>query len=113
MNPDAMEPFALALLDYFRGNESAAFVVRRDDGLNTTLPAGHFFRAPDEFSAIENAAIGLCKGRVAINHLRTVSSRDISHRSLAAISATTAPKTSTGIRDHTRATRGASRLTLR
>jgi SAM-dependent methyltransferase len=64
MNPEAMEPFALALVDYFRGNESAALIIRRDDGLDVTLPASHFFRAPDDFSAIENAALGLCKGRV-------------------------------------------------
>ena len=64
MNPEAMEPFGLALLDYFRGNESATFVVRRDDGLHTTLPAGHFFQAPEDFSDIDNAALGLCKGRV-------------------------------------------------
>jgi 2-polyprenyl-3-methyl-5-hydroxy-6-metoxy-1,4-benzoquinol methylase len=64
MNPEAMEPFALALLDYFRGNESAAFVVRRDDGIETTLPAGHLFQAAEDFSDVDNTALGLCNGRV-------------------------------------------------
>ena len=64
MNPEAMEAFALGLVDYFRGNESAALIIRRDDGFDVTLPASHFFRAPDDFSAIENAALELCKGRV-------------------------------------------------
>lgn len=64
MDPEAMEPLGLALLDYFQGNPSAALVIRRDDGVETALPAGHFFRGPDDFSAIENTALGLCKGRV-------------------------------------------------
>lgn len=64
MDSEAIEPFGLALLDHFQGNSSAALTIRRDDGVQTVLPAGHFFRAPDEFSAIENTALGLCRGRV-------------------------------------------------
>jgi SAM-dependent methyltransferase len=64
MNPEDMEPLGLALADYFGGNASATLIIRREDGLETTLPASHFFRAPDEFSAIENAALDRCRGRV-------------------------------------------------
>ena len=64
MHPEALEPHGLALRDYFRGNTSATLIIRRDDGVETALPVGHFFRAPDAFSAIENMALGLCKGRV-------------------------------------------------
>ncbi len=64
MDSEAIEPFGLALLGYFRGNRSATLTIRRNDGVETILPAGRFFRAPDEFSAIENTALDLCRGRV-------------------------------------------------
>ena len=64
MNADAPEPFGLALLDYFQGNASAELVIHRDDGVDATLPASHFFRGPDGFSSIDNAALALCQGRV-------------------------------------------------
>ena len=38
--------------------------VRRDDGLEYALPVGHFFRAPAEFTSLENAALARCRGRV-------------------------------------------------
>ena len=64
MNLEAMEPLGLALADYFQGNTSAALIIRRDDGVGTTLPVRHFFRGPDDFSAIENMALDLCNGWV-------------------------------------------------
>jgi len=63
MNPEAMRPFGLSLLDYIRGNESAAISIIRDDGLVTPLPASGFFRDPREFN-IESIALGLARGRV-------------------------------------------------
>lgn len=64
MNPDAMRPHGLALQAYFRGETGATLLIRRDDGLEMPLPVGHFFRSPKEFSAIEIAALRLCRGTV-------------------------------------------------
>jgi len=64
MNGGASEPFGLALLDYFQGNASAELVIHRDDGVDAPVPASHFFRDPDEFSALDHAAIAVCRGRV-------------------------------------------------
>jgi 2-polyprenyl-3-methyl-5-hydroxy-6-metoxy-1,4-benzoquinol methylase len=63
MNPEAMRPFGLSLLDYFRGNKLAVMSIVRDDGLVTPLPASGFFRDPREFN-IESIALGLARGRV-------------------------------------------------
>ena len=64
MNPLAMEPFGLALLDYYNGNSNAEILFRRDDGKEVVLPVSYFFRNSDDFSIIENMAVKLCKGRV-------------------------------------------------
>jgi SAM-dependent methyltransferase len=64
MNLDALDPFGLALWEHFQGNTSAVLTIKRDDGVDATLPAGHFFRPPGEFSAIENLALKQCRGRV-------------------------------------------------
>jgi len=61
---DAMTPFGGALLAYARGDRTACVVVRRDDGLEVQLPAGHFFRAEADFSPIESAALDRCRGHV-------------------------------------------------
>lgn len=64
MDLKPMEPYGLALLDYFNGNHSATTVVHRDDGQDVGLPASVFFRGVAEFSAIEREAIDLCFGKV-------------------------------------------------
>jgi SAM-dependent methyltransferase len=64
MNPNAMTPFGLALLAYFRGETSAQIGIRRDDGFEDPLPMNQFFRSVDEFIPIEFAAIELCQGHV-------------------------------------------------
>lgn len=64
MDPASVTPYALALLDYARGGSSSTVALRRSDGLETPLPAAHFFRSPDEFSPIERAALERCRGRV-------------------------------------------------
>lgn len=64
MDPAALTPHGLALLAYFEGDSDARLVIRRDDGVETPLPARHFFRAPAEFTDVERAALDLCEGRV-------------------------------------------------
>ena len=64
MDLDALMPFALALVEFLEGDAEAELTVRRDDGLESPIPVSHFFRAPAEFSAIENAAIDRCRGSV-------------------------------------------------
>lgn len=59
-----MAPFGRALLAFARGDRTACVLVRRDDGLEVQLPAGHFFRAEADFSPIESAALDRCRGRV-------------------------------------------------
>jgi SAM-dependent methyltransferase len=64
VNPQAMEPFGIALLAYFEGCTNAELIVRRDDGKEAPLPVSLFFREPSDFTAIEKAAIELCKDHV-------------------------------------------------
>ena len=64
MNPNAMTPFGLALIAYFRGETSAQIGIRRDDGLEDPMPVSQFFRSVDEFIPIEVAAIERCQGHV-------------------------------------------------
>lgn len=58
-----MRPFGQALLAYLEGDSEAELTLRRDDGLEVALPAGFFFRAPEEFSALERLALERCRGR--------------------------------------------------
>ena len=60
----AMRPHGEALLAYAEGNTDAQLIIRRDDGLETPLPVGLFFRSPAEFSPIEVAALQHCHGHV-------------------------------------------------
>ena len=64
MDPKAMQPHGLALLAYQRGDKEAQVFVRRDDGHAGPLPAAHFFRQPDDFSAIEKLALENCMGSI-------------------------------------------------
>ncbi|MBI4584717.1 MAG: methyltransferase domain-containing protein [Planctomycetes bacterium] len=64
MDPKAMEPHGLALLAYFEGDAAAELIIRRDDGQESSLPAGYFFREPAEFTSIEKTALARCKGHV-------------------------------------------------
>jgi SAM-dependent methyltransferase len=58
------KPHGEALLDYFKGETSAEVVVHGDDGETETVPIRVFFRGPADFSALEEAALDLCRGRV-------------------------------------------------
>jgi SAM-dependent methyltransferase len=64
MDIDAMTPNGLALLSYFEGQVESEITVRRDDGIETSLPARHFFRTSAEFSPLEITALRLCRGHV-------------------------------------------------
>jgi SAM-dependent methyltransferase len=64
MDAEAMEPYGLALTNFFGGERSATLIIRRDDGYADDLPVSHYFREPPEFSAIEEAALARCRGRV-------------------------------------------------
>jgi SAM-dependent methyltransferase len=64
MDAEAMEPYGQSLLDFFNGDISAKFVVHRDDGLTSDLPASVFFRKPSDFSPLEQMAMKLCRGYV-------------------------------------------------
>ncbi|MBI3085328.1 MAG: methyltransferase domain-containing protein [candidate division NC10 bacterium] len=64
MNSEPWKPHGIALLDYFHGDASAQVVVHGDDGETEVVPISVFFRGPAEFSALEEAALDLCRGRV-------------------------------------------------
>lgn len=63
MNPEAMKPFGLSLLDYYRGNRTATMTIIRDDGLAVQLPASGFFRDAQELK-IEHFALDMAYGRI-------------------------------------------------
>jgi SAM-dependent methyltransferase len=63
MNPEAMGPYGKALLDYHRGDLSAAVTMVRNDGWSTTLPMSAFFRAAGAFE-LEQRALDLCTGKI-------------------------------------------------
>lgn len=64
MKSAAWKPHGAALFDYFKGERSAEVKVHGDDGETETVPIRVFFRGPAEFSALEEAALDLCRGRV-------------------------------------------------
>jgi SAM-dependent methyltransferase len=64
MDPQMMEPYGAALLAYFEGDAGAEMLIHRDDGRQFRMPAGHFFREPSAFTAIEKAALRHCAGQV-------------------------------------------------
>ncbi len=57
-------PHGKALLDFYNGDTSAEAVVHEDDGETEVVPIRVFFRGPSEFSALEEAALDLCRGWV-------------------------------------------------
>lgn len=64
MDPAAMDPHGMALSAHFGGKHEAQLMIRREDGVESVLPAGYFFRAEREFTPIECAALDLCTGYV-------------------------------------------------
>jgi SAM-dependent methyltransferase len=63
-DPAPWSPHGQALLDYFHGEHSAQVVVHEEGGESEVVPVRVFFRGPSEFSALEEAALDLCRGRV-------------------------------------------------
>ena len=57
-------PHGAALRDFLAGNLDAEVIVRAEDGEEERTPARVFFRGPAEFSALDEAALDLCRGRV-------------------------------------------------
>lgn len=64
MLADSMAPHGKALLAFFEGDQSAELTIRRDDDLESLVPAGHFFRSVAGFSRLELAALDRCSGTV-------------------------------------------------
>ena len=63
MNPEAMKPFGLALVDYYKGNLSATVITYRDDGLRIEMPISSFYRESTDID-IDRIALENCQGRV-------------------------------------------------
>ncbi|MFI5339105.1 MAG: class I SAM-dependent methyltransferase [Candidatus Methylomirabilales bacterium] len=64
MDSAPWRPHGRALLDFYSGDTSAEVVTHGDDGETEVVPIRVFFRGPSEFSALEEAALDLCRGRV-------------------------------------------------
>ncbi|MFX1278082.1 MAG: class I SAM-dependent methyltransferase [Promethearchaeota archaeon] len=58
-----MEPFGLALKEFYQGNEQAKVIFLRDDGLRDEYFVSHCFRTERDFSSIEKKALDLCYGK--------------------------------------------------
>ncbi|MFX0030219.1 MAG: class I SAM-dependent methyltransferase [Candidatus Hermodarchaeota archaeon] len=59
-----MEPFGLALKEFYKGNEQAKVIFLRDDGLRDEYFVSQCFRNEQDFSTFDNKAIDLCYGKV-------------------------------------------------
>jgi SAM-dependent methyltransferase len=57
-------PHGAALRDFLAGDLDAEVIVRAEDGEEERTPARVFFRGPADFSALDEAALDLCRGRV-------------------------------------------------
>ncbi|MHA2324289.1 MAG: class I SAM-dependent methyltransferase [Promethearchaeota archaeon] len=64
MNLKSMEPFGLALEEFYNGNKQAKVIFHRDDGLKDDYFVSQCFRSEKDFSTIERQAVDLCYGRV-------------------------------------------------
>ncbi|MCX5735704.1 MAG: methyltransferase domain-containing protein [candidate division NC10 bacterium] len=64
MTHPSWAPHGAALRAFLAGREDAEIVVRGEDGEEERTPARVFFRGPEEFSSLEEAALDLCRGRV-------------------------------------------------
>jgi SAM-dependent methyltransferase len=64
MQVNSMELYGRSLHDFLNGDVSAKILVHRDDGYTGDLPVSVFFRTPEDFSPLEQAAMQLCRGDV-------------------------------------------------
>ncbi|MHA1645967.1 MAG: class I SAM-dependent methyltransferase [Promethearchaeota archaeon] len=59
-----MEPFGLALTDYYTGKVVGELIMHRDDGSKDKHPVEYYFREPSDFSLMEKEALEICKGKI-------------------------------------------------
>lgn len=59
----AGSPYSQAMLDYWRGDKEATYIIRRDDDFFDTIPAAESF-AGEPFSPLEELAVERATGRV-------------------------------------------------
>lgn len=59
-----MEPYGLALKDYWEGNKLAKVIIHRDDGLKEDYFVSNCFRKPEDFSEQDKKALKSCFGKV-------------------------------------------------
>ena len=64
MSQKSMEPYGLALKDFYNGNKNVKIVFHRDDGLREEAPIIFYFRNQNNFTSLEKLANKLCQGRV-------------------------------------------------
>ncbi|MFX1477448.1 MAG: class I SAM-dependent methyltransferase [Promethearchaeota archaeon] len=64
MTLKSMEPFGLALKEYYKGNLQVKVIFHRDDGHQDDYYVSQCFRSSSDFSLIEKYAISLCQGKV-------------------------------------------------
>lgn len=64
MDASTYAPLGKAFLDYWRGNEGAAYTYERDDGFEEDHLVKIYFRPPSEFSSLERNALRMCTGHV-------------------------------------------------
>jgi len=63
MNPEAMQPYGLALVDYFNGDTEATILAYVDDGSVHEIPISVFYRRSNDLT-IDRVALNNCYGRV-------------------------------------------------
>jgi SAM-dependent methyltransferase len=63
-SPPSWAPHGAALRDFLAGRQDAEVIVRAEDGEEERTPVRVFFREAHEFSALDEAALDLCRGRV-------------------------------------------------
>ena len=64
MSQKSMEPYGIALKDFYKGDKNAKIVFHRDDGLKEEGPLIFYFRGKNDFTLIEIQAYKLCQGRI-------------------------------------------------
>ena len=60
----SMEPFGLAIKDFYERNQQAKVIFHRDDGIEDDFYISQCFRTEKEFSPIDKQALNLCYGSV-------------------------------------------------
>ena len=62
MDPEGMDPYGQSLRDFQRGDISAKFVVRRDDGFSDEIPTSVFFSNAFRFFTSRTKSDGTLQG---------------------------------------------------